>query len=65
MIRLTNRIFKSLKYRIKRKFNNGSSYEDYYIQQIDPIKPIKSENPKIRINLIITSMNKQNVYVGF
>lgn len=47
------------------KFIKGKpSYQDYVLKDIDPISPVESKSNKPRLNLVITSMNKKDIYAG-
>ena len=49
---------------LRRYLKKESSYSTYEIRSIKTIKPMPSANSPLRISLLITSMNKPDVFAG-
>lgn len=50
--------------KIKKKLKGKPTFEDYRIKEISPILPLKDSSNKLRLNLVITSMNKKDIFGG-
>lgn len=49
---------------VKKIIKGRKKYNDYSLQEIMPFKVVKSNNDKIRLNILTTSINNEDIYAG-